>query len=165
MSRCPCERLIRERGVLNMRLRGMNAIHPAVFQLVRDVLGGEEGVRTGRWVRGEPERKRNGLWKSQIGLPLLRGGCGIVMEIQKAAHFRPPADLSAPLIMVGPGTGIAPFIAFLQERRATAAGGKNWLFFGEQHEATDFYYREELAEMLESGLLHRLDTAFSRDQE
>jgi sulfite reductase (NADPH) flavoprotein alpha-component len=68
------------------------------------------------------------------------------------------------MIMVGPGTGIAPFRAFLEERRATGAQGKNWLFFGDQKATSDFLYREELLGMEESGLLTRLDLAFSRDQ-
>ncbi|MDH4871590.1 sulfite reductase subunit alpha [Pseudomonas sp. BN515] len=84
--------------------------------------------------------------------------------IQKSAHFRVPADPERPMIMVGPGTGIAPFRAFLQERQASGAKGRNWLFFGEQREATDFYYRDELEAWQASGHLHRLDTAFSRDQ-
>lgn len=66
--------------------------------------------------------------------------------------------------MVGPGTGIAPFMAFLEHRRALGHQGANWLFFGEQREATDFYYREELAELHRHGTLTRLDLAFSRDQ-
>ena len=68
------------------------------------------------------------------------------------------------MILVGPGTGIAPFRAFLEERRATGAKGKTWLFFGDQHAATDFLYREEIEVMLREGTLSRLDTAFSRDQ-
>ena len=84
--------------------------------------------------------------------------------LQKSAHFRPPRHPDTPLIMVGPGTGIAPFRAFLQERQAMKASGKNWLFFGEQHAATDFYYRDELAAMQQAGYLHKLNTAFSRDQ-
>jgi sulfite reductase (NADPH) flavoprotein alpha-component len=67
--------------------------------------------------------------------------------------------------MIGPGTGIAPFRAFLHERRALAATGKNWLFFGERSASTDFLYREELESMLADGHLTRMDTAFSRDQE
>jgi sulfite reductase (NADPH) flavoprotein alpha-component len=77
--------------------------------------------------------------------------------------FRPPAP-AAPLIMVGPGTGIAPFRAFLEERRATGAQGKNWLFFGDQKSSTDFLYREELEAFHRDGLLTRLDLAWSRDQ-
>jgi sulfite reductase (NADPH) flavoprotein alpha-component len=66
--------------------------------------------------------------------------------------------------MVGPGTGVAPFRAFLHERQATDAKGRNWLFFGEQHAATDFYYRDELESMQRAGHLTKLSTAFSRDQ-
>ena len=68
------------------------------------------------------------------------------------------------MIMVGPGTGIAPFRGFLHERRASGAMGKNWLIFGDQRAATDFLYREELDELRRQGALTRLDTAFSRDQ-
>ncbi|WP_308163559.1 bifunctional nitrate reductase/sulfite reductase flavoprotein subunit alpha [Microbacterium flavum] len=84
--------------------------------------------------------------------------------LQKSSHFRPPANPDAPMIMIGPGTGIAPFRAFLHDRRADAHRGRNWLFFGEQHEATDFYYRDELEQMRRDGFLTRLDVAFSRDQ-
>jgi sulfite reductase (NADPH) flavoprotein alpha-component len=84
--------------------------------------------------------------------------------VQKSAHFKPPKDPAAPMIMVGPGTGVAPFRGFLQDRRAKGATGKNWLFFGEQRSRTDFYYRDELDMMQREGSLHRLDTAFSRDQ-
>ena len=68
------------------------------------------------------------------------------------------------MIMVGPGTGIAPFRGFLQERRALGHAGRNWLFFGEQHRSDNFYYRDELEDMARDGLLNRLDLAFSRDQ-
>ncbi len=84
--------------------------------------------------------------------------------IQHNKKFRLPADPAAPIIMIGPGTGIAPFRGFLHERSATAATGKNWLFFGDRSAATDFLYRDELNEMLATGHLTRLDTAFSRDQ-
>ncbi len=66
--------------------------------------------------------------------------------------------------MVGPGTGVAPFLGFLEERRALGHRAANWLFFGEQRRATDFYYRDELDRLRRDGLLTRLDTAFSRDQ-
>ncbi|MGX5185693.1 molybdopterin-dependent oxidoreductase [Streptomyces avermitilis] len=84
--------------------------------------------------------------------------------VQRSPHFRPPADSSTPMVMVGPGTGVAPFMGFLQERRALGHRAPNWLFFGEQHRATDFYYEEELTALLADGTLTRLDTAFSRDQ-
>lgn len=78
--------------------------------------------------------------------------------------FRLPAD-DTPIIMVGPGVGVAPFRSFLLERRARGAGGKNWLFFGDQHETCDFLYRDEVTGWQQDGLLTRLSTAFSRDQE
>jgi sulfite reductase (NADPH) flavoprotein alpha-component len=84
--------------------------------------------------------------------------------VHTAKGFRLPEDGVTPIIMVGPGTGIAPFRAYLQERRATGATGRNWLFFGEQHEKSDFLYREEFEALKNEGVLTRLDTAFSRDQ-
>lgn len=85
--------------------------------------------------------------------------------IQGSHGFRLPANGDTPIIMIGPGTGVAPFRAFLHERRAAGAKGGNWLFFGEQRAATDFYYREELEQMRADGHLTKLSTAFSRDQE
>jgi sulfite reductase (NADPH) flavoprotein alpha-component len=79
-------------------------------------------------------------------------------------NFRPPTDASVPMIMIGPGTGIAPFRGFLQERRAVGGKGRNWLFFGDQRAVADFMYRDELEALRRDGVLHRLDTAFSRDQ-
>lgn len=85
--------------------------------------------------------------------------------IHSAKHFRVPEDPATPMIMVGPGTGIAPFRAFLQEREATAAAGPNWLFFGEQRSKSDFFYREEFEAWQKQGLLTHFHTAFSRDQD
>ena len=84
--------------------------------------------------------------------------------VHTAKHFRLPEDLSTPIIMVGPGTGVAPFRAYLQERKVTGATGKNWLFFGEQKRALDFLYEEELHALKSDGVLTELDVAFSRDQ-
>lgn len=84
--------------------------------------------------------------------------------LQSAPHFRPPEDALTPMIMVGPGTGVAPFRGFLHERRALGHTGRNWLFFGDQHRAENYYYRDELEAFAADGLLTRLDTAFSRDQ-
>jgi sulfite reductase (NADPH) flavoprotein alpha-component len=87
----------------------------------------------------------------------------IPVYIQPTKHFHmPPPD--APIIMVGPGTGIAPFRAFLEEREVEGATGKNWLFFGDQQREHDFLYEAQFTEMQRKGLLTRLDTAFSRDQ-
>lgn len=87
---------------------------------------------------------------------------GVFVHVNKA--FRPPSDDSVPMIMVGPGTGVAPFRAFLEERQATKAEGRNWLFFGNPYRATDYLYEEELSAMQEAGTLHKLSLAFSRDQ-
>ena len=90
------------------------------------------------------------------------GKVGVYVHTNRG--FRPPSSGDTPMIMVGPGTGIAPFRAFLGERRATGATGKNWLFFGDQKEATDFLYRDELLGFHADGFLTRLDLAWSREQ-
>jgi sulfite reductase (NADPH) flavoprotein alpha-component len=84
--------------------------------------------------------------------------------IHKNQNFRLPTE-ETDIILIGPGTGIAPFRSFLAERDAKGAEGKNWLFFGEQHFVHDFYYQTEIQEWLTTGVLTQLDTAFSRDQE
>ncbi|MGE0225246.1 MAG: sulfite reductase subunit alpha [Acetobacteraceae bacterium] len=88
---------------------------------------------------------------------------GTIPATIQVSHFRLPADAATPVIMVGPGTGIAPFRAFLQDRAAMGTRGRTWLFFGDRHEATDFLFRDELRAWLADGTLTRLDTAFSRD--
>ncbi|MGH1349922.1 MAG: sulfite reductase subunit alpha [Methyloligellaceae bacterium] len=87
---------------------------------------------------------------------------GIFLSPNKA--FRVPEDNDVPMIMVGPGTGIAPFRAFLHERQERGAKGKNWLLFGDQHRSCDYIYEDEIEEMATAGVLHKLDLAFSRDQ-
>lgn len=84
--------------------------------------------------------------------------------VQPNKHFHVPEKGDLPLIMVGPGTGVAPFRGFLQERQARGDQGKNWLFFGEQHASTDFYYQDELRQFQKDGVLNELSLAFSRDQ-
>jgi sulfite reductase (NADPH) flavoprotein alpha-component len=119
---------------------------------------------TVRVVRYETHgRSRQGLASGHLGE---RAPVGATMPIFLHANglFRLPEDTAAPVIMIGPGTGIAPFRAFLEERQATGAKGDNWLFFGEQRRALDFLYQEELEAMHKDGVLTRLDTAFSRDQ-
>ena len=91
-------------------------------------------------------------------------GAEIPVFVQPAHGFRLPEKDDVPIIMIGPGTGIAPFRAFLQERRARGGSGRNWVFFGDQRRASDFLYEEELCGYQRDGLLTRLDTAFSRDQ-
>ncbi len=92
------------------------------------------------------------------------GDAIVPVFVQRAPHFRIPARASAPAVMIGPGTGVAPFLGFLAERRARGHDGRNWLFFGEQRQATDHYYEGELAELCADGVLDHLDLAFSRDQ-
>ena len=91
-------------------------------------------------------------------------GDALPIYIQPNKKFRLPQDQNAPIIMIGPGTGIAPFRAFLHERRALGSKGRNWLFFGERSAKTDFLYKSEIEEMLAGKHLTLLDTAFSRDQ-
>ena len=94
----------------------------------------------------------------------LRPGRTLSAFVQRAHAFRLPADLAAHIIMVGPGTGIAPFRAFLQERAAAGAAGRNWLFFGNHRRDADFLYRTELEDFAQKRLLTRMDLAFSREQ-
>ena len=109
-------------------------------------------------------RPRHGLASNFLGSRLAPGGA-VGVYVQRAAHFHLPADDATPLIMIGPGTGIAPFRAFLEERESRSATGRNWLFFGAQHAATDYLYREQLETWSQSGLLANLSLAWSRDSE
>jgi sulfite reductase (NADPH) flavoprotein alpha-component len=93
----------------------------------------------------------------------IRAGQTLRVFVQPSHRFGLPVDTNKPIIMVGPGTGIAPFRSFLQDRKATGATGRAWLFFGDHKSETDFLYRDELEEYLLGGTLTRLDTAFSRD--
>jgi sulfite reductase (NADPH) flavoprotein alpha-component len=95
----------------------------------------------------------------------VKAGDKIKVYVQKAQHFALPADPAVPIIMIGPGTGIAPFRAFLQERMATKAPGRNWLFFGHQRSNHDFFYEDELTGMKAARVLTRLTLAWSRDSE
>ncbi len=108
------------------------------------------------------KRTRLGVASTFLG-ERAQPGEPIRMYVQRAHNFALPADPSVPIVMVGPGTGIAPFRAFLQERMATKAPGKNWLFFGHQRQSFDFFYEDELAGMKAAGVLSRLTLAWSRD--
>ncbi|MEM6491087.1 MAG: sulfite reductase subunit alpha, partial [Pseudomonadota bacterium] len=114
-----------------------------------------------RWMRDE--RMHKGVCSTFLADQAPEGAtAGVFMSANK--NFRIPSDDDAPMVMVGPGTGVAPFRAFLEERRERNANGPNWLFFGDQHRAQDFIYEDEISAMRDSGLLTRLDLAFSRDQ-
>ncbi|MGE0622882.1 MAG: assimilatory sulfite reductase (NADPH) flavoprotein subunit [Pseudomonadales bacterium] len=108
-------------------------------------------------------RDRQGVASTHIADRLAPGDTAEIW-VRSNERFRLPADPSTPIIMIGPGTGVAPFRAFMQERELTGAGGESWLFFGNPHFRTDFLYQVEWQRWLADGLLSRLDVAFSRDQ-
>ncbi|MBB1197891.1 sulfite reductase subunit alpha [Curtobacterium flaccumfaciens] len=112
---------------------------------------------------GDPHRMYAGVASTFLADRVDPDGT-VDVYLQPNASFGVPADESAPMIMIGPGTGVAPFRGFLHERAVSGATGRNWLFFGDQHRDTDFVYRDELTELQEQGVLDRLDLAFSRDQ-
>lgn len=108
------------------------------------------------------KRRRLGVCSTCLA-DRLAPGAKVRVYVQKAHAFGLPANASVPVIMIGPGTGVAPFRAFLQDRGATKAPGRNWLFFGHQRSACDFFYEDEFTKMKASGLLTRLSLAWSRD--
>jgi len=110
------------------------------------------------------KRTRLGVASTFLGARTKLGD-RLQVYVQKAHAFGLPADPNTPIVMIGPGTGIAPFRAFLQERMATGATGRNWLFFGHQRSDYDFFYKDELTGMKAAGLLTRLSLAWSRDAE
>ena len=138
---------------------------PRLYSIASSQKMHEDNVQTTvRVIRYESHgRSRQGVASGQLGE---RAQVGATMPIflHSNANFRLPEDTSKPVIMIGPGTGVAPFRAFLEERQATGQLGDNWLFFGDQREKMDFLYREQFQAMHKDGVLTRLDTAFSRDQ-
>jgi len=91
-------------------------------------------------------------------------GVPVPVYPSSAKHFHLPDNPDTPIVMIGPGTGVAPFRAFLQDRQATGARGKNWLFFGAQREKCDYAYKEDFEQLKRDGVLTRIDCAWSRDQ-
>ena len=107
-------------------------------------------------------RERKGVCSNLIAERLQLGDT-LPIYIQNNKHFKLPESPEAPIIMVGPGTGVAPFRAFMQEREEIGAQGKSWMFFGDQHFVTDFLYQTEWQKWLKDGVLTKMDVAFSRD--
>ena len=154
------------------------ALHPAEFVRLLDPLQHRTySISSSPLVHGDvihatvtsvrythAERDRGGVCSTFLADRIDAGATAGVF-IAKNTSFRLPADDTVPIIMVGPGTGIAPFRAFLHERQARGATGRNWLFFGDQRREADFIYADELDELTSEGILTRLDLAFSRDQE
>jgi sulfite reductase (NADPH) flavoprotein alpha-component len=123
---------------------------------------GEVHLTVGKVTYDTHGRKRQGVCSTYLSDHQSDRPVKVYMHSNKA--FRLSENDDAPAIMIGPGTGIAPFRAFLEEREARGAKGKNWLLFGDQHQATDFLYEEQITAWMKNGLLTRFDTAFSRDQ-
>jgi sulfite reductase (NADPH) flavoprotein alpha-component len=107
-------------------------------------------------------RKRKGVCSSYLAE---RVGDSIPCYFHPNKNFKLPEDGNVPIIMVGPGTGIAPFRAFIEERKVSGASGKNWLFFGDRSQKTDYLYGSEWESYLKDGLINELDLAWSRDQD
>jgi len=139
---------------------------PRLYSIASSIRATPEQVHlTVATVRYESHgRQRKGVASTYLAERVEQGGT-IPVFFHVAKGFRLPEDGATPIIMVGPGTGVAPFRAYLQDRKASGATGKNWLFFGEQREKEDFLYREEFEQLQKEGVLNRFDTAFSRDQE
>ena len=108
-------------------------------------------------------RERHGVASTFVA-ERLRTGDALKVYVKPNKNFRLPEDPDRPVIMIGPGTGVAPFRAFLQERQATGAKGRNWLFFGDRNYTHDFLYQLEWQELHKDGVLSEIDVAFSRDQ-
>ncbi|MDL0419301.1 assimilatory sulfite reductase (NADPH) flavoprotein subunit [Caldibacillus thermoamylovorans] len=108
-------------------------------------------------------RNRKGVCSSQIA-ERIQPGDMLPIYVDQNPNFKLPSNPDTPIIMIGPGTGVAPFRAFLQEREAEGVTGKSWLFFGDQHFSSDFLYQVEWQKWLKNGVLTKMDVAFSRDQ-
>ncbi|NRD79668.1 assimilatory sulfite reductase (NADPH) flavoprotein subunit [Bacillus sp. BRMEA1] len=109
------------------------------------------------------DRERKGVC-SIYAAERLEAGDTVQVFVQQNDNFKLPANPEAPIIMIGPGTGTAPFRSFMQEREETGASGKSWMFFGDQHFRTDFLYQTEWLKWIETGVLTKMEVAFSRDQ-
>lgn len=147
-------------------VRGLKRLAPRLYSISSSprAHAGQVHLTIGA-VRYEKDgRSRKGVCSTFLADRIEAGVSRAGVFVHANPAFRLPADGATAVIMLGPGTGIAPFRAFLHERRAAGATGRNWLFFGDQHAASDFLYRDELAEFTRDGTLTRLDTAFSRDQ-
>lgn len=141
------------------------ALQPRLYSISSSLRAhpGEVHLTVGVVRYSRHDRVRKGVTSTFLA-ERLPSGSEVRVFVHPSHRFQIPDSGDTPMIMVGPGTGIAPFRAFLEERQALGAGGKNWLFFGDQSQETDFLYREELRKFQQDGLLTRLDTAFSRDQ-
>ena len=145
---------------------GMKALLPRLYSIASSpgVNPGQVHLTVGVVSWESHGRERQGVASAYLGHRCSDQAKADVY-VHHSKSFKLPEDPTTDIIMVGPGTGIAPFRAYLQEREHAQASGRNWLFFGDQHAATDYLYADEFAAMQERGTLNRVDLAFSRDQE
>jgi len=154
-ARPPLAEMVASLSTLQPRLYSISSslkAHPEEVHLTVGVVRYEQGGRDRRGVASN--------FLGETLRPRLKAG----VFVHASPGFRLPADGDVPIVMIGPGTGVAPFRAFLQDRAASGSKGRNWLFFGDQRSETDFLYRDEIEAYRAGGLLTRLDLAFSRDQ-
>ena len=143
----------------------LEPLNPRLYSIASSMkaVGDQVHLTVGKVAYEREGRVRKGVASTMLSDRIPVGETLRVFVQPNHGGFTVPADTNTPMIMVGPGTGIAPFVAFMQERAANPSPGENWLFFGDQHEACDFLYEEELRGYVADGILSRLDTAFSRD--
>ncbi|VVE62745.1 sulfite reductase [NADPH] flavoprotein, alpha-component [Pandoraea anapnoica] len=144
----------------------LRTLQPRLYSIASSLAANPEAVHiTVGAVRYDSHgRARRGVASTYLA-DIARTGASVPVYIEANRHFKLPQDAHAPVIMIGPGTGIAPFRAFMEERQALDAPGKNWLFFGDRHFRTDFLYQREWQRYVKDGALTKIDLAFSRDTE
>ena len=145
----------------------LESIKPRLYSIASSmkVVGNHVHLTVGKVIYERNNRLRRGVASTLFAERLQPGDDIRVYVHPNRTGFTTPNDGSQPIIMIGPGTGIAPFIGFLQERETTKATGPNWLFFGDQRQANDFLYEPQLKQWFKKGLLNRISVAFSRDTE
>jgi sulfite reductase (NADPH) flavoprotein alpha-component len=145
-------------------VNGLRTLQPRLYSISSspNMHPGEVHLTVGEVRYDLLETSRKGVASTYLGERLAEGGA-VGVYVQKSAHFHIPNDDDQLLIMIGPGTGIAPFRAFLEDREARGATGQNWLFFGDQHESCDYLYQDQITAWQQSGLLSNTDLAWSRD--
>ena len=144
----------------------LRQLQPRLYSIASSLLANPESVHiTVSAVRYQSYgRVRQGVASTWL-TDQVKTGDTLPIYIEHNRNFKLPADGSKPIIMIGPGTGVAPFRAFVEERQALEAPGKNWLFFGDRHFRTDFLYQREWQRHIKEGTLDRIDLAFSRDDD
>ncbi|MEC7546349.1 MAG: sulfite reductase flavoprotein subunit alpha [Pseudomonadota bacterium] len=143
---------------------GLRALQPRLYSIASSPKKhpGEVHLTVGEVHYDFNDKARKGVASTWLGNRLPEGN-GVGVYVVKSEHFHITSNDDAPVIMIGPGTGIAPFRAFLEEREMREASGENWLFFGDQHQASDFLYRDEITAWQDSGVLNKTSLAWSRD--